>query len=73
MYLIVIKIMSDIVNVSVNSSRHLVKLGEANIYPGLSISSKEGPIGRKMGVLAAGQLQEVSFKNLPIGKGSLQV
>lgn len=74
MYLIVIKMMSDIVNVSVNSSRHLVKRGEANICQHLpGVSSKEGPIGRKMGASAAGQLQEVSFKTLPIGKGSASV
>lgn len=63
--LIVIKMMSDIVNFSVNSLRHLVKRGEANICPGLRVSSKEGPIGWKM--------REVSFKNLPIGKGSASV
>lgn len=72
-YLIVIKMMSDIVNVSVNSSRHLAKCREANMCPGLRVSSKEGSIGRKMGALAAGQLQEVSLKNLPIGKGSASV
>lgn len=66
MYLIAIKIMSDIVNVSVNSSRHLVKLEEANIYPGLSISSKEGPIGRKMGVLATGKLRMFPLRISPL-------